>query len=232
MHILLTRPIEDCKDLIIKFKNLGHVVSHMPVIKIEKLNYEIKKVSEFKAIIFTSANAIKYLDTKQIDKKILSFCVGEATERKARSSGFQNIISAEGNVNNLKELIIQNFEPSSGKMLYVSGETISNQLDKDLSSHGYSVERVITYAAKFIENLNENFMESLKKNVPDIVYIYSANSASSFLRLIKNYDIGNLWMNTNLMCIGEKSSSVLNEIKWKKIFIFRPGEEEFLLYKI
>ena len=232
MHILLTRPIEDCKDLMIKFKNLGHVVSHMPVIKIEKLNYEIKKVSEFKAIIFTSANAIKYFDTKLIDKKILIFCVGEATERKVRSIGFQNIISAEGNVNNLKELIIQNFEPSSGKMLYVSGETISNELDKDLSTHGYTVERIITYSAKFIENLDENFIQSLKKNIPDIVYIYSANSAASFLRLIKNYDIGNLWMNTNLMCISEKTSSVLNEIKWKKIFIFRPGEEEFLLYKI
>ena len=232
MHILLTRPIEDCKDLIIKFKNLGHTVSHMPVIKIDKLNYEIKKVEEFKAIIFTSANAIKYLDTKLIDKKILSFCVGEATERKARSNGFQNIISAEGNVNNLKELIIQNLEPSYGKMLYVSGETISNELDKDLSSHGYTVERIITYSAQFIENLDENFIKSLKKNIPDIVYIYSANSAASFLRLIKNYDIGNLWMNTNLMCISEKTSSVLNEIKWKKIFIFRPGEEEFLLYKI
>ena len=232
MHILLTRPIEDCKDLIIKFKNLGHVVSHMPVIKIEKLNYEIKKVSEFKAIIFTSANAIKYFDTKLIDKKILIFCVGEATERKVRSCGFQNIVSAEGNVNNLKELIIQNFEPSSGKMLYFSGETISNELDKDLSSHGYTVERIITYSAQFIENLDENFIESLRKNIPDIVYIYSANSAASFLRLIKNYDIGNLWMNTNLMCISEKTSSVLNEIKWKKIFIFRPGEEEFLLYKI
>ena len=232
MHILLTRPIEDCKDLIIKFKNLGHTVSHMPVIKIEKLNYEIKKVTEFKAIIFTSANAIKYLDTKLIDKKILSFCVGEATERKARSNGFQNIISAEGNVNNLKELIIQNLEPSYGKMLYVSGETISNELDKDLSSHGYRVERIITYSAKFVENLDENFIESLKKNIPDIVYIYSANSAASFLRLIKNYDIGNLWMDTNLMCISEKTSSILNEIKWKKIFIFRPGEEQFLLYKI
>ena len=232
MHILLTRPIEDCKDLIIKFKNLGHTVSHMPVIKIDKLNYEIKKVEEFKAIIFTSANAIKYLDTKLIDKKILSFCVGEATERKARSNGFQNIISAEGNVNNLKELIIQNLEPSYGKMLYVSGETISNELDKDLSSHGYRVERIITYSVKSIENLDENFIESLKKNIPDIVYIYSANSAASFLRLIKNYDIGNLWMDTNLMCISEKTSSILNEIKWKKIFIFRPGEEEFLLYKI
>ena len=208
MHILLTRPIEDCKDLIIKFKNLGHKVSHMPVIKIDKLNYEIKKVEEFKAIIFTSANAIKYLDTKLIDKKILSFCVGEATERKARSNGFQNIISAEGNVNNLKELIIQNLEPSYGKMLYVSGETISNELDKDLSSHGYRVERIITYSAKFVENLDENFIESLKKNIPDIVYIYSANSAASFQRLIKNYDIGNLWMDTNLMCISEKTSSI------------------------
>ena len=35
-----------------------------------------------------------------------------------------------------------------------------------------------------------------------------------------------------LMCIGEKTSAKLNEIKWKKIFLFNPGEEEFLLYKI
>ena len=33
-----------------------------------------------------------------------------ATEKKAKSVGFQNIISAEGNVSNLKELILQNFE--------------------------------------------------------------------------------------------------------------------------
>jgi len=63
-------------------------------------------------------------------------------------------------------------------------------------------------------------------------YVYSQNSALSFLRLIKNYNLGDFWMNTNLMCISEKTSSILNEIKWKKIFIFSPGEEEFLLYKI
>ena len=32
MHILLTRPIEDSKELIIKLNNLGHKVSHLPVI--------------------------------------------------------------------------------------------------------------------------------------------------------------------------------------------------------
>ena len=68
--------------------------------------------------------------------------------------------------------------------------------------------------------------------MPDIVYIYSQNSATNFLKFIKLFQSENLWMNTNLMCIGEKTSAILNEIKWKKIFLFNPGEEEFLLYKI
>ena len=42
-----------------------------------------------------------------------------------------------------------------------------------------------------------------------------------FLNIIKNYQLVDLWMDTNLMCLGEKTSFVLNEIKWKKIFIFK-----------
>ena len=40
MHILLTRPLDDCKDLILRFKSLGHKVSHLPVIKIEYVNHD------------------------------------------------------------------------------------------------------------------------------------------------------------------------------------------------
>jgi len=232
MHILLTRPLEDIENLIIKFKKLGHVVSHMPVIKIEKVNYESINFSEFNGIIFTSSNAIKYLDTKLLDKNKICFCVGNATEKKARSLGFQNVISADGNVANLKELILQNFNSSSGKLLYVSGEIITNDLDQDLILNGYNVRRIINYTAKSIESLDENFVKNLKLKMPEIVYVYSQNSALNFLKLIKNYNLSDFWMNTNLMCISEKTSSILNEIKWKKIFIFNPGEEEFLLYKI
>ena len=232
MHILLTRPLEDIQELILKFQELGHVVSHMPVIKIEKVNYKSINFSEFSGIIFTSSNAIKHLDTRIIDKNKICFCVGSATEKKARSVGFQNVISADGNVSNLKELILQNFNPSSGKLLYVSGEVTTNDLDQDLISNGYDVKRIINYTARSIENLDEKFIEKLKQKMPDIVYVYSQNSALSFLKLIKNYNLSDFWMNTNLMCISEKTSSILNEIKWKKIFIFSSGEEEFLLYKI
>ena len=145
---------------------------------------------------------------------------------------FQNVFSADGNVRNLKELIQQNLSAKNNKILYISGDVVSYPLDKDLISEGYNVERLINYTVKHNENLDLSFLESLKRDMPNLVYVYSENSAKSFLKLIKKYELVDYWMNTNLMCIGEKTSSVLNEIKWKKIFLFNPGEEEFLLYKI
>jgi uroporphyrinogen-III synthase len=232
MHILLTRPLEDSHELILKFQSLGHEVSHLPLINIEGLKYKTLNYSEFKGFIFTSSNSIKFLDIKNIDKNITCFCVGSATEKKARSVGFQNVFAADGNVDNLKELILLNFNSYEGKLLYVSGEIISSNLDHDLALSGYTIERVVNYRANPIEKYDEDFIEKLKLNMPEITYIYSQNSAINFLKVIKDYQLESLWMNTNLMCIGEKTSSILNEIKWKKIFLFNTGDEEYLLYKI
>ena len=232
MHILLTRPLEDCSEMILKFKSLGHKLSHLPLLIVEKVNYESVNLPSFGCIIFTSANAIKFLDLKSVDKKILCFCVGEATEKTARNNGFQNVIAAEGNVENLKELILQNFDKKDGGLIYISGETVSTDLDQQLLKVGYNVKRIVNYRTLHNKNFNEKFVTELKQKMPDIVYVYSQNSAASFLNYIKLHQLESLWMNTNLMCIGEKTSSILNEIKWKKIFLFNPGEEEFLLYKI
>ena len=37
MHILFTRPLDDSLTMIKKFKDLGHAVSHMPLLRIEKI---------------------------------------------------------------------------------------------------------------------------------------------------------------------------------------------------
>ena len=232
MHILLTRPLDDCYEMILKFKSLGHKVSHLPLLNIEKINYEQANFYEYEGIIFTSANAIKFLKLDNLNKDMKCFCVGSATEKKARSSGFQNTISAEGNVLNLKELILQNYDYRNKPLLYVSGETISIDLDKHLIKEGVVIKRIVNYRSSYNLKFSEEFIKEIKSNTPDMVYIYSKNSASSFLNFIKSIHSENLWMNTNLMCISEKTSNILNEIKWKKIFLFNPGEEEFLLYKI
>jgi len=232
MHILLTRPLDDCKDLIIKFKSMGHKVSHLPVIKVESSEYEQPDFNDYKGIIFTSANAVKNLNLINLDKKINCFCVGSVTEKIVKQNGFQNIFCADGNVNNLKEIILQNFDYNKGKLLYVSGEIISSDLDRDLISEGYFVKRIVTYNVLPIDEMSEKFIMDLKSSIPDMIFIYSQNSAKNYLNLLKKYGLTDIWMDTNLMCLGEKTSSVLNEIKWKKIFLFNPGEEEFFLYKI
>ena len=232
MHILLTRPLEDCGNLLIKFKDLGHAVSHLPVIKIKKLEYKEPNFNDYSAIIFTSSNSIKNLTIDSMNKTVKCFCVGSATEKFVRSLGFQNVIAADGNVRALKELILQNHYKKDGKILYISGEFISSNLDEELRTEGYDISRIINYTVEHIDEFQNNVIEELKKNIPDIVYVYSENSAKSLLNIIKKYQLIDSWMNTNLMCIGEKTSSVLNEVKWKKIFLFSPGEEEFLLYKI
>ena len=232
MHILFTRSLEDSKDLILRFNELGHKVSYMPVIEIEKVDHDVINFNDFKGLIFTSANSLKFINSKEVDKNIFCFCVGSATEKKALSLGFQNVISAEGNVRNLKEIILRNFNSNVGKILYLSGELISKDLDKELNLLGYDIKRIINYTAEPIREIDQKFLENLKSSVPDILYVYSQNSALSLLNLINKYNLNDIWMNTNLMCMSEKISSVLNNIKWKKIFLFNAGEEEYLLYKI
>ena len=125
MHILLTRPLEDCSEMIVKFRSLDHKVSHIPLINVQKVQYEEINFADYGGVIFTSSNAVKNLNVKNLNKKLICFCVGSTTEKKARSLGFQNTIAAEGNVSNLKELILQNYELKETPLLYVSGEIIS-----------------------------------------------------------------------------------------------------------
>ena len=182
----------------------------------------------------TVATTIKDIDDDYISKSLVRITIFDLVGSVVNNLfyGFQNIFCAEGNVNNLKEVILQNFDNRSGNLLYVSGEIVSSNLDKDLISEGFSLKRLINYTVSSTQEIKEEFITELKASIPDIIYIYSENSAKSLLNLLKKYDLLDSWMDTNLMCMGEKASAILNEIKWKKIFLFNSGEEEFLLYKI
>ena len=139
MQIVITRPKEDSLYLIESLIKLGHVVTHLPVIKIEKL--ETKKINllDYQAVIFTSSNAIRFMNIEKFNSKIKCFCVGKATESSAKQVGFINTHTSEGTVDSLVELIIRNLDNKSGRLLYLSSEFISKDLDKDLVNAGYIV---------------------------------------------------------------------------------------------
>ena len=232
MHIIVTRPIEDSLELIRNLSIKNHVVTHLPLINIKKISNKNVNFHNCKGIIFTSANAIKFLDTKNIPKSIYCFCVGEATEKKAKGFGFYNAISAGGNVDVLIELIVRTFDKNFGKLLYISSEFISKELDFELKKKGYSVERIVNYTSEPINQIEQNTLDYIKKNIPDVIFVYSERSAINLRDLIKKYSLVDVMVQSNLMCISKKTSKVLEFIKWKKVIFFNPGEEEFFLNKI
>ncbi len=172
------------------------------------------------------------MNIEKCNLKIKCFCVGKATDLTARQIGFINTYTSEGTVDSLVELIMRNLDSKSGKLLYLSSEFISKDLDKDLIKSGYSVDRISNYTSLPVEEVDKKTLDFFEKKPPDVIFIYSSKSAKNLFNLINKYSLLNVVTQSNLMCISEKVLSVLKQIKWKKVFVFSPGEEEFLLNKI
>jgi len=232
LHIVITRPMEDSFHTIERLTKIGHIVTHLPVIKIQRL--ETKKINfqNYKGVIFTSSNAIKFLNIDKFNPNIKCYCVGKATELAARQSGFTNICTSDGTVDSLIELIIRKSENKLEKLIYLSSEFISKDLDIDLKKAGFSVDRMSNYTTLPIEEIDKKTLDFLKRKSPDAIFIYSSRSAKNLFNLIKKYSLLNVVTQSNLMCISEKVLMVLKQIKWKEEFIFTPGEEEFILNKL
>ena len=142
------------------------------------------------------------------------------------------MISAGGNVDALIELIIRTFDKKNGKLIYISSEFISKDLDIELTKKGYLVDRIVNYTSEPVAEIEQNTLEYIKKNKPDVICVYSEKSAINLKDLIGKYSLVDVMTQTNLMCLSKKIASILEFIKWKKIIFFNPGEEEFFLNKV
>jgi uroporphyrinogen-III synthase len=234
MNILITRPLIDAEDLMGKFFSMGHKIINIPTLKISKANIDQINFDNYDVFIFTSANAVRnILTTNHDNKKKLCFCVGSITEKIARQSGFLNTISAGGNVNALKNLILNSKEVTKNtKIAYFCGDNISSDLDLDLIKEGLRIKKIINYLSEKITDLNNENKKILKKHPPDVILVYSARSAQSFIEIVKNYTLYPIMTESTVMCISKKVAEIFKIDGWKKIKIFNPGDELLQLKEI
>ncbi len=222
----MTRPLIDSEDLMEKLFSKGHKILHLPTLKISSLNMNPINPEEYNAFVFTSSNAVRNLKLLNENKKIICFCVGSITEKIARQFGFQNTVSAGGNVNALKNLIENSKSLSEkSKIAYFCGDNISYNLDSELKKEGFDVKKIINYSAEKIINLSDENKKIIEKYVPDLIFVYSLRSAQSFIEIIKNHSLYPLMTGSTVMCISKKVADFFKLAGWKKIEVFNPGEE-------
>ena len=233
MNIILTRPLNDIENLMQDLFNLGHKIMHIPTLKIKNANIEKINIENYNALIFTSSNAVKNLNVKGEKKNIKCFCVGSVTEKIARLSGFTNTISASGNVNALKNLIVNSKElKKSDNLAYICGDQVTLELDKELKKEGLKVKKFINYFSEKITSLNEANIDLIKKYSPNVIFVYSLRSAESFNSIVTNYSLAPMMTQSVVMCISKKIVDFFNKAGWKNNKIFNPGNEIIELEKI
>ena len=226
MNIILTRPLNDTENLMQELFNLGHKIIHVPTLKIKSANLEKIDIENFNALVFTSSNAVKNLSVKGEKENIKCFCVGSVTEKIARLSGFTKTISASGNVNALKNLILNSNElKKNDKLAYICGDQITLELDKELEREGFRVKKFINYFSEKITSLNDANIDLIKKYPPNVIFVYSLRSAESFNSIVANYSLAPMMTQSIVMCISKKIVDYFDKAGWKKNKIFNPGDE-------
>ena len=226
MNIIFTRPLIDSEDLMMNFFSSGHKIIHMPTLSIASSGMEPLNTEDYSGLIFTSANAVRFLKLKDNKKDIKCFCVGSLTEKSIRSKGFNNTVAASGTVNALKNIIINSkSDLDKLKLAYLCGDIVSYELDKELKKEGFEVNKIINYTSSKLTNLNNESIDLIKKYPPNIALIYSKRSAESFDEIIRKYSLAELMTHCKVMCISKKIEEFLKSKGWKKTEVFNPGEE-------
>ena len=216
MNILITRPLMDAEDLMEKLFAYGHKIIHLPTLKISSVETKLVNPDDFDAFIFTSTNAVRNLKLESKNKNIHCFCVGSITEKIARQTGFINTSSAGGTVNALKNLImISDKVNKDSNLAYFCGDNISYDLDQEFKNEGLKIKKIINYSSEIISDLNNENKKLIENFPPDLIYIYSARSAESFIAIVKNYELNPLVTPSRVMCISKKAANIFQSQKWK-----------------
>ncbi len=229
MHILFTKSQNSSEILIKRFSDKGHRVTNFSILNIKPIIIPDINFKDFTVVIFTSSNAVQNLKNIKNASHLKCFCVGEETAAAAKKIGFFNIQVAGGNYIELRDLIFKSCDKAKENFIYVRGEFISNDLEGDFKKQGYNLKSVINYTAEPNLNIDHQLIEDLKNKLIDVIFVYSKRAADQLLKIILNHKIMNDLDNCSLNCISINVANTLKRLKWKRIKIFSPGEEELSL---
>ena len=185
MRLIVTRPLEDAGPLAAKLGERGHEPVVEPLIGIA-FRRDVSFVTEgVQAVVATSANGIRALE-RQDDAASLArlplHAVGGASAAAARDAGFRTVISADGDLSALVAQIRAQVDPAAGRLLYVTGATVSGDLAGLLAADGFEVDRAVLYDAVPADRLSEAACDTVRMGGG--VLLFSPRTAAVWARLV------------------------------------------------
>lgn len=182
MRVLVLRSQPSAANTAAALRAHDHEPIVAPLMWIEILSHADLSKGPWSAFLITSVHALWGLanQTHRVDvQRVPVFTVGERTAQQIRLHQFISVTSADGNVNDLIDLVAARLTPPA-RLLYLAGEDRSGDLAGELRAKGFVVDTVIAYRAVLAERLPQPALDALANGV-DAVLHYSRRSAEAYV---------------------------------------------------
>jgi uroporphyrinogen-III synthase len=213
-------------------RSRGHEVLVLPLLRIESVADAKLGAGPWAAVLFTSANAIRAIAHHRQFGEIVAlpaYVVGRRTQAEAVAAGFASVMSADGDVNDLAQLIASNPSVSELPLLYCAGEERAGDLAGALQSRGLHVETAIVYRSAMVTNLTPNVRAALAAGAVDAVLHYSARTAAAFVVAVTTGGVRDLSIQIQHLCLSTKVAAPLAAAGAKAVEIAVEPNEHALL---
>jgi uroporphyrinogen-III synthase len=182
VRVLVTRPEPDGERTAVRLRARGCDVLLAPLLRIEPVAVDLGN-GPWGAIAVTSASAIRAVAGNARLKELLAlpvFAVGGRTAEAARAAGFANVVSADGNKDDLVRVIAERHRGGAA-VLYLAGEDRSGDLVGDLAAVGVPARMRTVYRAVAVAALPDDVRRALSEGWLYGVLHFSQRSAAIYV---------------------------------------------------
>ena len=231
MMVLVTRAEVDAEKLAARLAERGHQSVIESLLTIRFRPEAARSIEPFldgvQALLFTSANGVRAFADATKRRDFRAFAVGDATAATARATGFADVISASGAIDDLAKLVIGRLKPKEGALFHAAASVTAGDLQGLLEAAGFGVRRAVLYEAVESERLGEATRGMMARREIDAALFFSPRSAATFVRLAADCEEGCKHMVA--VALSSAVAEKLAPLPWRRIAVAAAPNESALL---
>jgi uroporphyrinogen-III synthase len=184
MRLLVTRPEPDNTRSAAALRAAGHEVLLAPMLHIEMADDADLGAPPWSALLLSSANGARAAARHPRRAALMALpvlTVGQGSAEIARSLGFSDVISADGDASDLARLAANRLSGAQSPLLHLAGEDVAGNLAGVLSAQGFAIKTVVAYRAIKARGFDQDTRAALEQGNLDGVLHFSRRSVEAYL---------------------------------------------------
>lgn len=226
--LLVTRPHADAAPLVERLTEMSIDSIVAPMLEIVPHDGPMLDVDGVQGFLLTSVNGVRALAARTEQRDLPVYAVGDATAGEAAHSGFSNIVSAAGDVDDLAGVIRAHCDPVKGALLHAAGTVSAGDLAGGLADAGFTVRREVLYEARPVPVLPPAAALALENGRLDGVMIYSPRTARHFEALVTKAGLENALTRLTLFALSENVDTAAVLTWGQRKIAGQPAQEALL----